>query len=458
MAEGVRKINEWVVSAGRTLIITDPAVAAGSVPEGTLLIDATDGTFKIRPSGSSTWVNLTPQNLLMQKSITAAYLADRSITDVKIALDTIATENLKDLSITAVKLADISVTTAKLADGAVSGPKLAPLSIDATKLVDNSVSTAKIQDLALTNDKLANGAVTSLKIADLSVTTIKIVDLAVAETKIANLAISTGKIADLAVTTAKLAALAVDNNKLADNAVTANKIGDGQVTANKLVAGAVTTIKLADLSVTDVKIADQSVLTRTIKDAAVTNAKIATGAVSLDRLDVSTQGLINNSIRVVTGTATVGGNLQVNGAITATGNITGAKVFNAVYNDLAEAFEPAEDGLEEGDIVEVDELGRVFKARSHVRSVVGVVSERFAMLFGGTEAEIDSGEKVAVGLIGRVPVKVIGSVNLGDYIVSAGNGVGVADNSAPRHLVIGKAIESKFEQEQGKVMCLIFPA
>ena len=45
-------------------------------------------------------------------------------------------------------------------------------------------------------------------------------------------------------------------------------------------------------------------------------------------------------------------------------------------------------------------------------------------------------------LVGSVPTKVTGAVNAGDLIVSAGNGMAMANNDAKIGTVIGKAIQS----------------
>jgi len=51
-------------------------------------------------------------------------------------------------------------------------------------------------------------------------------------------------------------------------------------------------------------------------------------------------------------------------------------------------------------------------------------------------------EGTALAIAGRVPTKVTGAVNAGDLMVSAGNGMAMANNSPAIGTVIGKAIES----------------
>ena len=53
---------------------------------------------------------------------------------------------------------------------------------------------------------------------------------------------------------------------------------------------------------------------------------------------------------------------------------------------------------------------------------------------------LDGGVQLA--LTGRVPCKVTGIVNAGDLMVSAGDGMAMANNDASVGTIIGKAIEA----------------
>ena len=70
------------------------------------------------------------------------------------------------------------------------------------------------------------------------------------------------------------------------------------------------------------------------------------------------------------------------------------------------------------------------------RSVAGIVSTDPAHLMNSAQ------EGVALALAGRVPCKVTGAVAAGDLMVSAGNGMAMANNDAAMGTVIGKAIEA----------------
>lgn len=148
-----------------------------------------------------------------------------------------------------------------------------------------------------------------------------------------------------------------------------------------------------------------------------------------------------------TGQIKTSGDVVTNG-LTAAGNVTAAKVFNAVYNDYAEFFERGEP-TDEGDIIALDEkTGKFVRADSSSRFVVGVHTESYAQIIGGKKSanyEEDNKENyIPVSLAGRVPVKVKGVVHIGDYIYPSGEkGIGTA--SASKHLrrdYVGRALES----------------
>jgi expansin (peptidoglycan-binding protein) len=86
-------------------------------------------------------------------------------------------------------------------------------------------------------------------------------------------------------------------------------------------------------------------------------------------------------------------------------------------------------------------------------SVFGVISNKPAYLMNSAQ---DGGAPVAVA--GRVPVRVVGLVNKGDRLVSAGNGTARAaqeDESINAFNVIGRAIESKTNIQEGTVEAFV---
>lgn len=181
----------------------------------------------------------------------------------------------------------------------------------------------------------------------------------------------------------------------------------------------------------------------------------------IDDLSENLQELILNSVIHKNGVANVYGDLQVDNDIKATNtdksqSITGFKVFNPVFADYAEGFSPSE-YVEIGHIVEIDNKNCIKKAESHSRKIVGIVSDRYGMCLDASEYELRNGSKVAVGLIGKVPVKVTGQVEAGDFIISSGDGVGIATKKHYAGQIVGKALENKYTFGLGTILCLIQP-
>ena len=150
------------------------------------------------------------------------------------------------------------------------------------------------------------------------------------------------------------------------------------------------------------------------------------------------------------------------GSIVSSGTITGSKVYNAVWNDYADAVlreDPMED-IEPGDLVckSKDTTGYTKSSCSNKDLVVGVVSDTYGILLGGDKGKSEKDnllKYIPVAVSGNVKVKVIGTANPGDFVeVSDVPGVGRAvhpGNHTPG-TVVGKLLEGKYEFEVKRLL------
>jgi hypothetical protein len=114
---------------------------------------------------------------------------------------------------------------------------------------------------------------------------------------------------------------------------------------------------------------------------------------------------------------------------------------SAQYADLAEMY-AADADIEPGTVVMFAGEGKLEACdTANCRAVAGIVSTDPAHLMNSAQ------EGVALALAGRVPCKVTGPVAAGDLMVSAGNGMAMANNEAALGTVIGKAIEANEDGE-----------
>ena len=114
---------------------------------------------------------------------------------------------------------------------------------------------------------------------------------------------------------------------------------------------------------------------------------------------------------------------------------------NARYADLAEMY-AADSEIDPGTVVMFGGEGKVVACDTeNCRAVAGIISTDPAHLMNSAQ------EGVALALAGRVPCKVTGPVAAGDLMVSAGNGMAMANNNAKLGTVIGKAIEENIDGE-----------
>ena len=162
-------------------------------------------------------------------------------------------------------------------------------------------------------------------------------------------------------------------------------------------------------------------------------------------------------------------NLSVVNNIFTTGNATGnigsvLNPFNRVFAlastalyaaDVAERF-AADAVYVPGTVVELGGDKEITRSTTDLsENVFGVISTQPAYLMNGSAG--DDNTHPAVAMTGRVPVLVIGYVNKGDRLVSAGNGVARAaqPGEATAFNVIGRALAAKSTLEQGEIEAVV---
>ena len=183
------------------------------------------------------------------------------------------------------------------------------------------------------------------------------------------------------------------------------------------------------------------------------NATTHTGAT------VSVTGNITGgNVTVSTGTVTLGNIVNANG--NATGNIGSSSLYfntvfalatSAQYADLAERY-AADSVLEPGTVVDLGGSHEITQSQQDLSDAVfGVISTSAAYMMNSGAGDNNTHPLVAIA--GRVPTKVIGTVQKGDRLVSAGNGVARAakPGEATWLNVIGRALENKDSEELGMI-------
>lgn len=142
----------------------------------------------------------------------------------------------------------------------------------------------------------------------------------------------------------------------------------------------------------------------------------------------------------------------ISGNLTTTGTITGSRVYNAVWNDYADALLRKQGSeVEPGDIVCKTKGQLTYEKSSYSNStlVVGVCTDTYGHLLGGDPNKTHDEnlkEYVPVAVAGNVRCKVFCPVSEGDLITvsNLGDGVGepVSRNKYLPGTIVGKALES----------------
>ena len=128
---------------------------------------------------------------------------------------------------------------------------------------------------------------------------------------------------------------------------------------------------------------------------------------------------------------------------------------SALYADVAERFE-SDTAISPGSVVELGGLKEITISQQELsENVVGVVSTRAAYLMNAGAGTDETHPAVAV--TGRVPVRVIGKINKGDRLVSAGGGIARAAKTgeATPFNTIGRALQDKSDHDAGTIEAIV---
>jgi hypothetical protein len=190
-------------------------------------------------------------------------------------------------------------------------------------------------------------------------------------------------------------------------------------------------------------------------------------AVTVSGTLTSTGATTHSSTTLLQGQTTLGAALVPNANNTISLGTSGTKFANvwattfrgtaieAQYADLAERFE-ADVPMQPGTVVALGGTKEITAAAQELgEDVFGVISTAAGFLMNGGAGNNLTHPPIAVN--GRVPVRVIGPINKGDRLVSAGNGLARAAKRSEitAFNVIGRALENKTTQNEGTVEAIV---
>ena len=128
------------------------------------------------------------------------------------------------------------------------------------------------------------------------------------------------------------------------------------------------------------------------------------------------------------------------------GEIWASGAVTAFHADLAEYYH-SDANYSPGTVLEFGGSREVTLAKADMTTrVAGVVSTSPGYVLNG--AIKDDSDIVAIALQGRVPTRVVGTVEKGDMMVSAGNGLARAEANPGIGSIIGKSLENKNYPEE----------
>ena len=248
------------------------------------------------------------------------------------------------------------------------------------------------------------------------------------------------------------------------------RIKSGGISDDEL-AGSISNAKLSNSSITftDGTSSTAASLGDTVTFQGTTNEVTVTESSGTFTIGLPADVSINTSLTVGNGMILTAGNIvpgsnsptdsgQMLGLSTNRWNTVYATTFNGIatsaqYADLAENY-LADAQYEPGTVLVLggDEEVTVVSEKGS-RRVVGVVTTNPAHLMNSA---LEGDHVVGIALQGRVPCKVLGRVQKGDLLVTAGReGYACVNNDPKVGTVIGKAVENKTDDGYGKVEVVV---
>lgn len=480
--DGVRLINENVIKNGRSLVITDKSIDIDCLPDGSLFINPINGDIKYlkREEFEKTWARFKFENIFEKNTFDDSYFIDNSFHGSKIVDESIITDKYMNKSITSEKIADEAIQNINI----------------------KSINAEKIEDGTITTSKIHNGSITEKLLSKNSVNEFAIIENSINHNHLKKDCIDHNNIKSNAVHTDSIELKAIDSTLLADKAVKSINIDYEQIlnehlsnqciSSDKIQKGSIKGDLIPQFAIKDdhinnvdgSKINDNSISGKKIKKASLTGELLQNNSIGILKLSDELQNLLKNSISVSENikinekeyfnTAIVNGNLlitsnddskvglNVNGNITATGDITASRVFNPYFADIAEGYIP--DGvLKPGDAVSLSKKGKLIVEKTNkinYNRFVGFVSNNYANIYGASKEDVKSETKIPVALIGRIkinlPLKL--KADIGDYLyLYNGSFVSSPPNSNIQNaMLIGRFLEDK-SSNSTSCLCQVFP-
>ena len=166
-----------------------------------------------------------------------------------------------------------------------------------------------------------------------------------------------------------------------------------------------------------------------------------------------------------TGSTTIGnGAIKTSGNITSNGEVRAKKVYNAVWNDIAELYlkNNPDREIPVGTLISKVPGVNAYEPTNEktMNLVVGICSGTYGYLLGGEgNTEEDLKKYIPVALSGRVPVKVIKGaiINEGDLLVSSaieGRATSCTFRGEQYGRIVGKALESS-DGSKDVILCQV---
>lgn len=215
--------------------------------------------------------------VLVTRSITEERIAFETITDDLIVPGTITGSRIAAQTITGDLIAVNTITANNITAGTITGTEIAAATITGTHIAAGTLTAANIEAGALTTELLAAEAVTAGKVKTGTLTATQIQAGSITGDRLKANTVEAGHIKAQTITSTELAANTIVASNIAAATITTTEIAAGTIQAGDIEAHTITATQIASGSITSAEIASGT----------ITGGNIASGTITASNINVA---------------------------------------------------------------------------------------------------------------------------------------------------------------------------
>jgi hypothetical protein len=225
--------------------------------------------------------------VLVSRSITEEKIAYESVTNDLIVPGTITGDRIAAQTITGNLIAANTITANNITAGTITGAEIAAETITGANIAAGTLTAGKIEAGAITTELLAAEAVTAGKVKVGALTATQIEAGSITGDRLKANTVEAGQIKAQTITATEIASGTITANQIASHTIVAGNIAAGTITTTEIAAGTVKAEDIEAHTITATQIASGTITAAEIASGTITGGNIASGTITASNINVA---------------------------------------------------------------------------------------------------------------------------------------------------------------------------